>query len=57
MDKMRIDMILYENSFTHDLFYDNKFIMDLLTHTHKKSTKEILKEFTKEYFKGLKELF
>ena len=56
MVKMQIFMILYENYFTHDLFYDNKFIMDLLTHTHKRSTKHLLKGFIKEYFKGLKDL-
>tara|TARA_Y100000296_G_C5006934_1_gene173061 strand:+ start:55 stop:300 length:246 start_codon:yes stop_codon:yes gene_type:complete len=55
MEKMKINMILYENNYTHDLFYNDKFITSLII--NEKSTKKILKEFLKEYFKGLKEMF
>ena len=55
MAKMKINMILHENNYTHDLFYNDEFITSLIF--NEKSTKKILKEFLKEYFKGLKEMF
>ena len=55
MAKMKINMILYENNYTHDLFYNDESITSLIF--NEKSTKKILKEFLKEYFKGLKEMF